>query len=135
MVTLMNKKLANKNLVTAYGKLQFSAEGEVEVEETVARKLATLKDFSIVGEEEAVDETSEDEVGEDLTDEESDADEADDENTENDEEETDVEETSITKEELEKMSVKQLEKFAKDNDIDLGSATRKADIIAVILGE
>ena len=121
MVTLMNKKLANKNLITAYGKIQFSEDGTVEVEETVAKKLATLKDFSVVEEETTDEEVIDDEV-----------DEVDEQNAE--EEEVD-EETSITKEELEKMSVKQLEKYAKDNEIDLGSATRKADIIAVILGE
>lgn len=33
---------------------------------------------------------------------------------------------------LEKMNVAQLKKYAKDNDIDLGDATKKEEILAVI---
>lgn len=132
MALLKNKKLANKFVITAYGKIQFSAEGIADVEDSVAEKLATLKDYELVGAEnhdevkkpeEAVDEQKEDEVVDE---------------TDSDEEEIideEYEEEVDLKAELEAMNVKQLEKYAKENDIDLNGATKKADIISAILGE
>lgn len=120
MAILKNVKLANKEIATAFGNFKFSEEGITEMNYDLAVRLAELKDFSLVEEEdEAEEEDAESDVQIDET-----------------EAEEDVEEENlITREELEKMTVKQLEKYAKDNEIDLGDATKKADIVSVILGE
>lgn len=116
MAILKNVKLANKEIATAFGNFKFSEEGITEMNYDLAVRLAELKDFSLVEDEE---EDAEPDVQIDET-----------------EAEEEVEEENlITREELEKMTVKQLEKYAKDNEIDLVDATKKADIVSVILGE
>ena len=132
MAILKNKAFVGKDLITAYGKITFSAEGKAEVEDNLATKLATLNGFSIEADEEINDE--EDTVEEEDTTEEEDNEEDEQIDESVDEEEAD-EENPITREELENMTVKQLEKYAKEMDIDLAGATKKAEIISVILGE
>lgn len=114
MAILKNMKLSSKEIVTAFGNFRFSEDGTVEMDYDLAVRLAELKDFSLV-EDEAEEEDAKPDVQIDETDAE--------------------EENLITREELEKMTVKQLEKYAKDSEIDLGDATKKVDIVSVILGE
>lgn len=118
MAILKNKRYANAAIVTAFGKIQFDADGKADIDDTAAAKLATLEGFSIDGEvseveKKTVKETKSEQV-EDAK--EVEADDA--------EEEDEVD--------LASMNVPQLRKYAKDNGIDLGNAQKKDDIIAVI---
>lgn len=51
-----------------------------------------------------------------------------------DNEDIDTDTDILTEDELSKMNVPQLKKVAKENDIDLNGATKKDDIIPIILG-
>ena len=161
MATLKNVAYANKDLVTAYGTFHFSENGETEIDEFAGKKLATLEGFSLVGDTEEHEQENdsveqdaeEDEQGENPTSEEenaqdteenaeSDSDEDDDDEepvTDDDEDsenpDEDAEEDEITEEELQEYTVAELKKYAKDNGIDIGNASKKQDIINVILGK
>lgn len=126
MAILKNTAFANKSLVTAYGKIEFNENGISEVKDFVAKKLANLKGFTVEESDEnlEVEEVVEEETTEEVEEIEEELDEVE-----------ENEKTSVTREELEALTVKQLEKFAKENEIDLAGATKKADIISVILGE
>ena len=156
MATLKNVAYANKDLVTAYGTFHFSENGETEIDESAGKKLATLKGFSLVGDTEEHEQKNdsveqdaeEDEQGENPTHEEenaqeteenaeSDSDEDDDEEEPDDSEnpDEDAEEDEITEDELQDYTVAELKKYAKDNGIDIGTASKKQDIINVIVGK
>ena len=125
MAILKNIRLANSNLVTAFGKFHFSEDGTVEVDEAVAEKLATLNGYSSVDKDEKDDkEDKKDDDGKVGND-----------DGNPDDGNPDDGEKEVTREELEPLTVKQLEKYAKENEIDLKGATKKADIISAILGE
>lgn len=149
MAILKNIRLANSNLVTAFGKFHFSEDGTVEVDDAVAEKLATLNGYSIVdGEEKDDKEGNKDDDGKvGNNDGDGHQDGSDNGNPDGDgstdggnngnpdDGNGNSNEEEITREELEELTVKQLEKYAKENEIDLKGATKKADIISAILGE
>lgn len=154
MATLKNVAYANKDLVTAYGTFHFSETGETEVDESTGKKLATLQGFSLIGdteepeqENDSVEQDAEkDEQGENPTPEEENAQEteendepeSEDEDEEPDDSENadeDAEEDEITEDELQEYTVAELKKYAKDNGIDIGTASKKQDIINAIIGK
>jgi hypothetical protein len=144
MAILKNIRFANKELVTAFGKIHFDANGTADVEDSAAAKLSTLKGFSVV-EEDSSDETEntqetkseqQEDESEEVSVETTEEDSAEqDENAETAEQEDSAAEADKTAlhDELEKMNVPQLKKYAKDNGIDIGSASKKDDIIAAIM--
>ena len=157
MATLKNVAYANKDLVTAYGTFHFSETGETEIDESAGKKLATIQGFSLIGDTEEPEQKNdyveqdaeEDEQGENLTPEEENAQETEEngepenepESEENNEgesdesEDEDAEEDEITEDELQEYTVAELKKYAKDNGIDIGTASKKQDIINVIIGK
>ena len=154
MAILKNKAYANKGLVTAYGTFHFSENGETEIDEATGKKLATLQGFSLIGdteepeqENDSVEQDAEkDEQGENPTPEEENAQEteendepeSEDEDEEPDNSENadeDAEEDEITEDELQEYTVAELKKYAKNNGIDIGTASKKQDIINVIIGK
>lgn len=123
MAILKNIAFANKNLVTAFGKITFDGNGEVHLDDSAAEKLATLDGFSIVEETTTPDtknavETKSEQVADEVA-------------TDTVEEETADE--VIDRDELEKMNVPQLRKYAKTNNIDISGLSKKDDIIDAIL--
>lgn len=111
MSILRNKNFAGKELITAFGKILFNEKGEANVELVVAEKLATLRGFEVVDSkpigEEVIGDKSEEII------------------------ENNIEKADL--EALNKMNVPQLRKYAKDHGIDLEDATKKDEIIAIIL--
>lgn len=136
MSKIFNNRLKGKQLSTSYGKVQFNSDGVAEIEnEELVEKLLELNGYKLVeGDENAAENHQEKpDAGKTSTAEETTQKNAED--TSEDEEEDDgVAETEYTEESLMEKNVPQLKKVAKDNDIDLAGATKKDEIIAIILG-
>lgn len=156
MSKVYSERLRNRVLKTAFGEFSFDGQGVAEVPDEHVKKLLALKGYHLpkgetapntenTGEEApqpsapAEQETPEtpsmgenpsDDENEQETDESTEGDENEDEGT--GEEKT--EKKSYTVEQLESKNVAQLKKIAKDNNIDLAGATKKDEIIPVIIG-
>lgn len=141
-------KRANRIVVTSRGNIEFNKDGIANVEdEALANAIVKLAGYSFVEAEESTTQSDTQNEGEsqipeqnnavetNSTEQTKDVDEPSESKEDADEvegEETESDEAENEEPDFESMSVKQLEKYAKDNDIDLGKATKKADIISVI---
>lgn len=137
MSKIINNRLKGKQLATSYGKVQFNSDGVAEIEnEELVEKLLKLNGYKLVEGDENSDENRQEEPDAGKTSAAEETTQKNDEDTSEDEPEEDdgVAETEYTEESLMEKNVPQLKKVAKDNDIDLAGATKKDEIIAVILG-
>lgn len=113
MFLIKNYKRANRTISIRDNLVKFDSNGVAEIEdEKLFNVLKTVPEYTPV-------------VKAPITTDDKDKDKDEDEDTNNTE-------IKSEKQELNDMSIKQLEKFAKDKNIDLGKATKKSDIIEVI---
>ena len=127
---IKNIHLINKELITSLGSATFNSEGIAEVAEEIGNALLELDGYSDADNEATEPEVVnlENKVVEEVPVEETPSE------PENDEEEAKEEESDNLEEELSKMNVPQLKKYAKDNNIELNDASKKDEIISMILG-
>lgn len=117
MPTIVNNLLKNKGLVASFGKISFNENGEADVTEEQSKKLLQLSNYFIKGAKKA-DQPKIETVSK----------------VEDKSVEPKVEEQKAEAIDLDKMNIPQLRKYAKEKNIDLGSAKSKEEIIAVING-
>jgi hypothetical protein len=144
MAILKNLSFAQKELVTQWGKLLFDENGEAEVSDEAGEKLATLKGFSVVLDNEADKNSDDDENAQETENttpgepengeseqQEEPADEA------GEKQETAQEDTPAapvyTEEELNAKNVPQLKKIAKDMGLKVAADAKKAELVNAIL--
>lgn len=127
---IKNIHLINKELITSLGSATFNNEGIAEVVEEIGNALLELDGYSDADNEATEPEVVnlENKVVEEVPVEEAPSE------PENDGEEAKEEESDNLEEELSKMNVPQLKKYAKDNNIELNDASKKDEIISMILG-
>lgn len=137
MGKVKNWRMRNKSSVTSFGKITFDEEGITTVPDELTEEFLGMAGFEPVEDGQNSDQkpTKETEVvnpSEDKeTAQETDESTKDKENQEESSEESEEVETEESVD-FEKMTVLQLKKYAKDNDIDLGDATKKDEIISVL---
>lgn len=140
---VQNLSKAGKSVLTAIGSIQFDNNGVAEVkDEDFAKSLLELKGYEPADPNAIVEMPEEPETTEDAAPEE--VDNGEEETSEEVETTEDAEAGDDTDEagddndelinELNAMTVPQLRKYAKDNNIDLQGASKKDEIIPVILG-
>ncbi len=115
MFLIKNCKRANRIISVRGNLVKFDAIGVAEIEdENLFNVLKTVPEYvPIVKSPITTDDKDEDE-------------------DKDKDEDTNNTEIKSEKQELNNMTIRQLEKYAKDNNIDLGKATKKSDIIKVI---
>lgn len=131
MSKVMNWMLKGKKLTSSFGDFEFDENGIAEMDEEQAARLTQLGGYSLVVDEEPVQETTENDAPvneipemETSSTEEETAQETD-ENAPAEEEEVD----------FASLNVPQLKKYAKEHDIDLNGATKKNEIIDILTAE
>lgn len=135
MSKIFNNRLKGKQLATSGGKIQFNAEGVAEIaNEELVEKLLGLKGYSLVEDTENPVKNPKKEPDMVKSSDEDEKPQEEDENTSDEEDAEGVAEAEYTEESLMEKNVPQLKKVAKDNNIDLAGATKKDEIIAIILG-
>lgn len=126
---IKNIKLKNRNLATTKGNVEFDKDGIAEVNEEIAKMLTSIGGYTLIDGKLAAEAPKkadkEDVVKESSAEEEKQQEEQ---NTESE----DTSEESVA-DIIAPMNVPQLRKYAKDNGIDLGSATKKDEITEIIL--
>lgn len=133
MGKVKNWRMRNKSSVTSFGKITFDEEGITAVPDELTEEFLGMAGFEPVedGQNSGQKPTKETEVvnpSEDKeTDQKSDESIKDDKTQEESKDEAEKEAVDF-----EKMTVLQLKKYAKDNGIDLGDATKKDEIISVL---
>lgn len=152
MSKVFNNRLKGKQLATSIGLIQFDANGVADIaDEEMVEKLLELKGYSLAEEgensaqnlekdsetektspEEKNTQENDENTSEDVQDEEDKAEDKSEE-VEGDSEDA-ADEGAWTEEKLANKNVPQLKKIAKDNNIDLNGASKKDEIIAIILG-
>lgn len=164
MSKVLCERMKGRPLVTAFGTFQFDSQGVADVPDEHVEKLLTLKGYREIGKEDeqptetqqenAPDDQNDSEniqVGENASEEKNDQ-----ENDESNGEDVQVENTGgddedeetsadsqgvaddqkevVTADTFEGKNVAQLKKIAKDNNIDLAGATKKDEIIPILIG-
>ena len=137
MSKIINLLLKGQAVMTSGGRIDFDSEGVAEVEdEELVDRLVQLKGYERADSQpeqpEQPEEPKEEEKVEEVPPEEENTQEIDESTSEDKEEGTP--ESEFTEEFLSAKNVPQLKKIAKDNNIDLAGASKKDEIIAVILG-
>lgn len=137
------ERMKGRQLNTSFGKFQFDSKGVVEVSDEDAEKLLALKGYKLVDEQESAPDDQEGAKSEQVdknppeNENTQDDDENDGEQDDNDDDEPDEDaekKSGMTVEYLNGKNVAQLKKIAKDKGIDLAGATKKDEIIPIILG-
>lgn len=143
--------MKSKNVVTSYGTFEFDSEGVSEMTDEQAERLSKLRGYKILDNAEGTsseddkedsegkssDNEENDQIEDEIHEEESsedddqDLEDADPDTSDNEDEET---EEQFTEEKLDKLTVAQLKKIAKDAEVDLNGATKKDEIICILLG-
>lgn len=164
MSKILCERMKGRQLNTAFGQFSFDSQGIAEVPDEHVNKLLALSGYKLVGgkpaepkEEDEQEDASgaqnnaengqvdkiSNEGENDQKNDEGDAEEAEKDGTQEDDEETEEEpeddepekgKPAVTVEYLNGKNVAQLKKIAKDNNIDLVGATKKDEIIPIILG-
>lgn len=149
MSKVRNENMKGKTVVMACGQVSFDSQGIAEIPDDFAVELVQLNGYEAVdgipqpnpeadetlAETETQQEDAEtDENGQEETQPEENPDQ-----TENDEEKSEddaqgKDESTLTIADLEGKNVAQLKKVAKDNDVDLAGATKKDEIMSIIIG-
>lgn len=109
MSKIVNLLLKNKEITTSFGNFKFDADGIVDVSDDQAKKLLSIKGFTVPKNEQKVVLEQKAEPMVDTT--------------------SDKENKS---EDLSKLNIMQLKKIAKERGIDLGSANKKDEILALL---
>ena len=124
---VINMSYRNRSLITSQGLFKFDENGVSDVTpDEFAEELLKMKGFSSVDGESNVEIPSKSVdkvVNPEPTSE-----------SEEVSEEEPADNAEMDEEEIRKMNVPQLKKYAKDNGIDLGDASKKDEIIKIILG-
>ena len=159
MSKVLCERMKGRPLVTAFGTFQFDSQGVADVPDEHVEKLLTLKGYREVGKEDKqTTETQQEDASngqndakntqvgkntpEEENNQENDESSGDDEQVEdagNDEEaaadsQEGEQKEVVTAETFEGKNVAQLKKIAKDNNIDLAGATKKDEIIPILIG-
>lgn len=153
MSKVRNENMKGKTVVMACGQVSFDAQGIAEIPDDFAVELVQLNGYEAVDgipqpnpeENPEADETStetetqQEDAGTDENGQEETQPEENPDQTENDEEKSEddaqgKDESTLTIADLEGKNVAQLKKVAKDNDVDLAGATKKDEIMSIIIG-
>lgn len=130
MSKIINQKMKGRTLITSFGEFKFDKDGVVEIlDDKVVKALTSLAGYSVVAKLQDTEETTE--VGKDISVENN----LDTKEKDEIEDAGESENDSVSEDELSKMNVPQLKKYAKDNGIDLGDASKKDEILEVILSK
>ena len=146
MSKIVNTTLKGQGVMTAFGRVEFNDEGiSGEVSDELRDAIICLEGYSVLDEEES--KTGEDAVtepgvdklppeGENAQEEQSKGveDENPDENEKSEDGKNSEKDEKSEEIEFEKMNVPQLKKYAKENGIDLMGASKKDEILPIILG-
>lgn len=130
MSKIENTRLKNKNLISAFGTFSFNKDGIADIDnEEFFKELLKMKGFFPVDFSNAENGQKPDQIPEETSDSTSSL------NTEEVSQETEnsdaIEDEDV---DLDKLTVPQLKKYAKEHDVDLMDATKKDEIISIILG-
>lgn len=130
MSKIENTRLKNKNLISAFGTFSFNKDGIADIDnEEFFKELLKMKGFFPVDFSNAENGQKPDQIPEETSDATSYL------NTEEVSQETEnsdaIEDEDV---DLDKLTVPQLKKYAKEHDVDLMDATKKDEIISIILG-
>lgn len=129
MGNIMNYSLRGKKLATSSGVIEFDEDGIALAPDDILDGLLELKGFT------APEDNIRQKSDEEDDDENKDAGDNDvGGNQENQEEDENDSETKFDLDELNNKGVPQLRKIAKENDIDLGNAKTKEEIIEIMMG-
>lgn len=130
MSKIMNLRMKEKRLVTAFGLIQFDSDGIVDLPEDQAEEFLKLAGFESVKEIKNSEQktTNEPPVINSSTDEENKQ-----KNDKNKQEDENQDEPAKEILDFDKMTVLQLKKYAKEHDIDLMGANKKDEIIPLIV--
>ena len=130
MSKIENTQLKNKNLISAFGTFSFDKDGIADIDnEEFFKELLKMKGFFPVDFSNAENGQKPDQIPEETSDATSSL------NTEEVSQET--ENSDVTEDEdvdLDKLTVPQLKKYAKEHNVDLMDAAKKDEIISIILG-
>lgn len=130
MSKIINQKMKGRTLITSFGEFKFDKDGVVEIlDDKVVKALTSLAGYSVAAKLQDTEETTE--VGKDIPVENN----LDTKEKDEIEDAGESENDSVSEDELSKMNVPQLKKYAKDNGIDLGDASKKDEILEVILSK
>lgn len=124
MSKVINLSMKNRKMVTSFGQFEFDSEGVVDIPEDHVQSILDIPGFNPVEGIKIPDQETTKIPSVETSSAEVETDQEIDESTE----ETDL------AEKLDKLTVPQLKKYAKDHDIDIMGATKKDEIIPLILG-
>lgn len=133
MGKVKNWSMRNKASMTSFGRIQFDESGVTTVPDELTKEFLGMVGFSPVEDDQNSDQEPpknpemESTSADEETDQKSDESIKDDKTQEESKDEAEKEAVDF-----EKMTVLQLKKYAKDNGIDLGDATKKDEIISVL---
>lgn len=151
MSKVLCERMKGRKLNTAFGLFEFDQQGIAEVPDEHVNKLLALNGYKLIGGKPAAPENNgqdddlnaqdgaeDGQVGKNPNEEENtqndDENDAEQAEENNDDEEQSGGKPTMTVEQLNGKNVAQLKKIAKDNNIDLAGATKKDEIIPIILG-
>ena len=120
MSKIVNIQLKNKKLTSSFGTFSFDQNGEANVPEEAFNEFIQLKGFFSVDAQDS-EQSAEVPLTSDNV-------------SPTEETSQEIPETSFSEEELEKLTVPQLKKIAREHGIDLTDASKKDEIIPLILG-
>lgn len=124
MSKVINLSMKNRKMVTSFGKFEFDSDGVVDIPEEHVQSILEIPGFDPVEGIKIPDQKTTETPAVEVSSAEVETDQEDDESTpEND-----------LAEELDKLTVPQLKKYAKDHGVDIMGATKKDEIIPLILG-
>lgn len=124
MSKVINLSMKNRKMVTSFGKFEFDSNGVVDIPEDYVQSILEIPGFDPVEGIKIPDQKTTKTPAVEVSSAEVETDQEDDESTpEND-----------LAEELDKLTVPQLKKYAKDHGVDIMGATKKDEIIPLILG-
>lgn len=129
---LYHNMFRNRDIVTSFGKIHFDEKGEAEVTDACARAFGSIPNFSIL-EEKAVQKPKQEPVSVPKTETTTPEGKTHSEATVDTAEDKAEPETDIN--EIKSMNIMQLKKYAREHGIDTTGASKKDELLALILGE
>ena len=130
MATVLGTTIKNGKIATSFGVFNF-VEGKADIPDDAAEKLVSLPGFQYEGAQNAPKPEEKPAPEEEVKQEDSDTQESEIEQPEAQQEEKS--EAKFDEKELNTKNVAQLRKIAKDNGIDIGDASKKDEIIAILM--
>ena len=129
---LYHSMFRNRDIITSFGTMHFDDKGVAEVSEATARVFSTIPNFSVI-EEKAVQKPKQDTVSVPKTEATTPEVKPTSEAPVATEEEKAEPDTDIN--EIKSMNTMQLKKYAREHGIDTTGASKKDELLALILGE